>query len=251
MKRLISRRGLNYLSAILPTLVAFSCMTQAAQGQSQPKLESPRSVDSSEVQESLTVNEELPPFLEMPDQGDELDSDIELFTSQGESVVIEPMSPEELQLAPRLEGPQANMPDEIIVVEPNQSLIPSAEQTFGLGDAQTVPELRLFPPDTSQLHPRSLPRPQLGVVGEVVRGWGFKIVDVIPGTAAARMQLERGDVILKINGQCVSSVNSIEQQLLRSVGEFSGQGVIKIDNVRGRTRCGASSTRFLWLKFQL
>ena len=95
MKRFTSRRGLNYLSAILPTLVAFSCVTQAAQGQSQPKLESPGSVDSSGVQGSSTRNLEVPPVLEAPRLGDQIDSNIELFTSEGEPVVVKPMSPED------------------------------------------------------------------------------------------------------------------------------------------------------------
>ena len=242
MKCFTSRRGLNYLSAILPTVIAFSCVTQAAQGQSQPKLESPGSVDSSGVQGSSTRNLEVPPVLEAPRLGDQIDSNIELFTSEGEPVVVKPMSPEDLQLAPGLEAP-GGMPDEIVVVEPEQPLLPEVEQA--------MPELGEYRPTAPLLGTQNLPRPQLGVAGELVRGWGFKIVEVIPGSVAARMQLERGDVILNINGQCVSSISSIEQQLSRSAGEFGGQGVIKIDNIRGRTRCGTSSKRFLWLKFQL
>ena len=218
-------------------------MTQAAQGQSQPKLESPGPVNSSGVQGSSTRNQEVPPALEAPRLGDKIDSNIELFTSEGEPVVIKPMSPEDLQLAPGLEAPGRGMPDEIVVVEPEQPLLPEVEQA--------MLELGEYRPTAPLLGTQNLPRPQLGVAGELVRGWGVKIVEVIPGSVAARMQLERGDVILNINGRCVSSIRSIEQQLLRSAGEFGGQGIIKIDNVRGRTRCGTASNRFLWLKFQL
>ncbi len=242
MKRLTSRRRRNYLSAVLPTVFTFSCLAQTAYGQSQPKLESSGSVaESTEVEELSTPLQDMP-VLEAPDRGDKLDSDIEIFGSQGESVVIEPMSPEDLQSAPGLAAPGEVEPDEIIVGEPEYTL-PEVEQA--------MPTLRGYRPAAPLTGRQNLPHPQLGVAGELVPGWGFRVTHVLPGSAAARMQLERGDVILNINGRCVSSIRSIEQQLLRSAGEFEGQGIIKIDNVRGRTRCGAASKRFLWLKFQL
>jgi membrane-associated protease RseP (regulator of RpoE activity) len=243
MKRFTSRRCRTYTAVLLPAVLAFSCITLRAHGQSLPKLESPGLVvDSLESHESSAPALELPPHLETVAPRDEIDSDIELFTNQGEPVAIEPMSPEELESAPALNSPPKNKPA-VNVVEPEQPLLPELEPA--------MPDLRDDLSYAPLPEPRYLNRPQLGVAGKLIRGWGFHIAEVFPGSAAERMQLERGDVILNINGQCISSIRSIEQQLARSAGEFEGQGIIKIDNVRGRTRCRTSQNRFLWLKFQL
>lgn len=77
-------------------------------------------------------------------------------------------------------------------------------------------------------------RPTLGVVGRPIEGWGFEIQSVVPGSVAARMRLEPGDVILAVNGKRSCSAASITQQLLYSTGHRDGQGVVLIDNVRAR-----------------
>ena len=113
------------------------------------------------------------------------------------------------------------------------------------------------PPSSESSAIESAPGPYLGAFGKIVPGWGFVIKEVVPESAANRMRLEPGDVILSINGRRATSMGAIYQEVQRSNVEFGGRGLIQIDNVRGRQhQCGyrgssPNQKRFLWLKFTL
>ncbi len=167
-----------------------------------------------------------------------VDTDSEQFHGQGEPALLPPMTGQEPEIAPGHEH-SLESPSESAIITPPAAL----------------PETPTQPPLVPETHhrPRLTPqRPQLGVAGAIVPHWGFRIVEVLPGSAAERMQLEPGDVILNINGHTVCSVAAIVRELNQSVGHYGGQGVIIIDNVRGRNHCGTSrAARFVWLKFRL
>lgn len=187
------------------------------------------------------------PLLEGPSPGDGSFSSLNApQTTEGtelESVIEPPMSPGELEVAP---GPaiQGEVVPPPILVEPQQ-----------FEDGLWMEESPIMPPKSPSVerHKPALPnRAVLGVYGTMVDGWGFKISAVATGSAAARMKIEPGDVIVKINGTSVTSVNSIQQQLRRSIESNGGTGTILIDNVRSRvkTSCQHSGSVRTCLRFQ-
>lgn len=126
-----------------------------------------------------------------------------------------------------------------------------------VGIPLNVPSVIAPPTSSGSSTSKSARGPYLGALGRIVPGWGFVIKAVVPDSAAARMQLEPGDVILSINGRRATSMKRIYWELSRSSSEFGGKGLVYIDNVRGRQqRCGYRGTlsgqeRFLLLKFTL
>ena len=90
-------------------------------------------------------------------------------------------------------------------------------------------------PRSTQQYPQPRRR-SFGIAGEMVDGWGFKISRVSPGSIAAGMNLETGDVILNVNGRNVDCLETLQRELLRSRNRTDGLGLIRIDNVRARQK---------------
>ena len=161
-------------------------------------------------------------------------------------------------------GPLLESPDSIQIIPAPTLEAPEELMPGSWGDFQSLEKPPMATDDYPQkvapsyTPPTSAPQtPHLGVVGSVVRGWGFRIHQVLPHSAAARMKLEPGDVILNINGHQVDSLETIARALRYSQNGLGGRGLLRIDNVRARGhKCGyrgASSqpARYIWLKFKL
>jgi S1-C subfamily serine protease len=76
--------------------------------------------------------------------------------------------------------------------------------------------------------------PKLGVTGHIVAHWGFKIKSVEPYSAAARMGLERGDVIKMINHKQIDCLHAFKAALQQAATYNGGNLLLKVDNVRAR-----------------
>ena len=76
------------------------------------------------------------------------------------------------------------------------------------------------------------PRPRLGFQGQLLNGYGMKIVSVNWGSAAQRAGLEAGDVITKINGRFIRSQWDYDQALQNAARHNFGQLKMKVRNVR-------------------
>lgn len=104
--------------------------------------------------------------------------------------------------------------------------------TNSFADPMYQPRLRpLVPPPVA-----SPVVPRLGIMGHIEYRWGMVVDSVVPGTTAHRMGLERGDVILRINGQDVSSDWSYRQALVRAVQFENGLVRMQIADVRSGQR---------------
>lgn len=79
------------------------------------------------------------------------------------------------------------------------------------------------------------PTPRLGFRGYLRRGWGMMVNYALPGTHAARLGLEPGDVIVRLNGHRITSAQVWNVQMRRSVYVHGGRLTLLIDNVRART----------------
>lgn len=85
------------------------------------------------------------------------------------------------------------------------------------------------------------PTPRLGIVGYVEYGHGLVVERVAPFTPAARLGLEPGDVILRVNDQRIRRDGDLQRAL-----RFSGGYVrLLVDDVRGN---GAVWTRTVSLQ---
>ena len=91
--------------------------------------------------------------------------------------------------------------------------------------------------------------PKLGVTGSIVAHWGFKISSVEPYSAAARMGLERGDVIKSINHQRIDCLQSFKNAIRNAANYNNGHLKLKVDNVRARI--GLSHQRIVTVKGNL
>ena len=78
--------------------------------------------------------------------------------------------------------------------------------------------------------------PRLGILGHVEYGWGMVVDSVVPYTTANRLGLERGDVILSINGQQISNDWAYRQALVRAVRFENGQVNLQVADVRSGRR---------------
>lgn len=90
----------------------------------------------------------------------------------------------------------------------------------------TPPVIKVAPPSATTKVPR------LGIMGHVDRGWGMVVDSVVRGTPASRIGLERGDVILRINGQEISSDWAYRKALMRAAEFDNGQLRLQIADVR-------------------
>lgn len=87
-------------------------------------------------------------------------------------------------------------------------------------------------------HPSSTPLfcdqgAKLGISGQTIGNYGVKIIGVQTGSLADRLQLERGDIILSVNGCRVRSVSELRGALKDAIRK-GGKVVIKVDNIRAR-----------------
>ena len=226
---------------------------------------------SGTVQELPPSVQELPPF-----QGPALPLPPSTQEPFGSATVQElpslaPVAP--LPVEPTLEFQGSGTNQQIIdlPIEAAPQLSPADDQLFdSLAPGQPVPPTTpgIVVPDQDQLDPQIrlkpdvvTPRPNLGIYGRPIRGWGFAVQSVVPNSVAARMRLEPGDVILAVNGQPAGSAEVITEQLLISTQQNNGCGTVLIDNVRARNQrpvrtCnGYSRTnnrlRYQKLRFQL
>ena len=76
--------------------------------------------------------------------------------------------------------------------------------------------------------------PKLGVTGSIIAHWGFKISTVEPHSAAARMGLERGDVIKFINHKPIDCLHAFKEALRSAASYNNGHLRLTVDNVRAR-----------------
>lgn len=76
------------------------------------------------------------------------------------------------------------------------------------------------------------PTPKLGFTGQMVYGYGMKVLSVNWGSAAQRAGLEAGDVITRINGRNIRSQWDYDQALISAANYNYGQVNMKVRNVR-------------------
>ena len=91
--------------------------------------------------------------------------------------------------------------------------------------------------------------PKLGVTGTIVANWGFKISSVQPYSAAARMGLERGDVIKFINHERIDCLHAFKNAIRKAANYNNGYLRLTVDNVRARH--GLSHQRIVIVKGSL
>ena len=85
-------------------------------------------------------------------------------------------------------------------------------------------------------------RPQLGVRGFATQS-GYNITHVVPGSVAAKMGLERGDVIKRVNRSRPRSTQDLIRALDVAVGSYRGSLDMTVENIRWKT--GRSTQRFV------
>jgi S1-C subfamily serine protease len=76
------------------------------------------------------------------------------------------------------------------------------------------------------------PTPKLGFQGQILGGYGMKVVSVNWGTAAQRIGLESGDVITQIHGRQIRSQWDYDQALRDAAMYQSGRVSLLVRNVR-------------------
>ncbi len=76
------------------------------------------------------------------------------------------------------------------------------------------------------------PTPKLGFQGQILGGYGMKVVSVNWGTPAQRIGLESGDVITQINGRQIRSQWDYDQALRDAAMYYSGRVNLQVRNVR-------------------
>lgn len=95
-------------------------------------------------------------------------------------------------------------------------------------------ELRMVDPGS--------PTPRLGFHGRIVSN-GLRVDRVDDGSLAFDVGLERGDVIMKVNGRRITSMSAYRRALLEAVEYRDGRVNLTVENVRWHT--GESSQRYL------
>jgi len=118
------------------------------------------------------------------------------------------------------------MKDFLIAIALTMTMLAAGAETQAQSHSTRVQQHYIQPP--AQM------TPNLGVTGTVVSNWGFKISTVQPYSAAARMGLERGDVIKSINHQHIDCLSSFKRALRDAAGYNNGHLKLKVDNVRAR-----------------
>ena len=91
--------------------------------------------------------------------------------------------------------------------------------------------------------------PKLGVSGHARSGWGYIIDYVRHGSTAARMGLERGDVIKFVNDHRINSGYDLKKALRVAANHYNGRLTIVVDNVRARH--GQSNRRIVTVRGNL
>lgn len=76
------------------------------------------------------------------------------------------------------------------------------------------------------------PAPRLGFTGQMIYGYGMKVLSVAWGTPAQRIGLETGDVIVRINGRQIRSQFDYDQALRDAATYNGGQVNLLVRNVR-------------------
>lgn len=139
------------------------------------------------------------------------------------------------------------------LVGPEQETAPLPFQGYREPPVHEHDSAHVEPEAYSELDRLQHDGPRLGVVGRMIDGRGFGILEVVPGSVAAGMRLERGDIITAINGQSIDSMEDIFCELSNSMQYYRGVGILEIDNVRHRhASCHSSnSLRFQKLRFVL
>lgn len=74
--------------------------------------------------------------------------------------------------------------------------------------------------------------PRLGFTGQMINGYGMKVLHVQPYSLAAELGLEGGDVIKRINGVQVTSVWQYRNLLRDAVMYHGGHADLLVRNVR-------------------
>ena len=81
------------------------------------------------------------------------------------------------------------------------------------------------------LRPTPQAQPRLGFRYDLVARQGLQVRWVTPGSLAAQMGLERGDMIISVNGQSVGYMGAYDQAML-SAARFGGNVKLAIRDVR-------------------
>lgn len=93
--------------------------------------------------------------------------------------------------------------------------------------------LMILPPNPPQ--PQA---PRLGFEGQMVYGLGMKVLSVIPGSPAAKVGLEYGDIIVSVNHFPVTSIPAYKNALIEAVQHHQGVVQLNVKNVRGNVQLG-------------
>ena len=122
---------------------------------------------------------------------------------------------------------------------PRNSVPPEAQRNQGAGTEEGIPQIKVAPTD-SKVTPRWVPPPsrqwKLGVYA-YYGDTGATVTQVAPNSPAQRAGLERGDLIVSVNGYQIGWIMDylypLDAELQRQAG-FSGQVRLLVQNVRNR-----------------
>ncbi len=116
---------------------------------------------------------------------------------------------------------------------PGGQLIPDGYTLNGVKYPQpgNFPSPGVVPPVAPPIPNNNMPRPgdaTMGVSATMLFGNGLRIDGVFPGGTAAQMGLERGDIIMGVNGTAVRDITQFRDLLNRSGGSLN----LTVRNVR-------------------
>ena len=118
-------------------------------------------------------------------------------------------------------------------------------QSGGIGGEQPVPKTRVAP----AVAPPGYGVPRLGFMGQMISGYGMRVLQTNYGSPADRAGLERGDIILSINGRRLRNRFDYDDALQQAALYNSGFVSMSVRNIRFDS--GLSSREFVRVSTRL
>ena len=114
------------------------------------------------------------------------------------------------------------------------------------GDAQPVPKTRVAP---AVAPPGYGGVPRLGFMGQIISGYGMRVMRTNYGSPADRAGLEGGDIIISINGRRIRNQYDYNDALRQAALYNAGYVSMSVRNIRYDT--GLSSREFVRVSTRL
>ena len=133
-----------------------------------------------------------------------------------------------------------------IAIALTMTMLAATAETQAQSNGQNTPVLQQ---QQLVVQPPAQVTPQLGVTGTIIPNWGFEVSTVQLNSVAARMGLERGDVIQFIGHQRIDCLQALKNALQHAASYNNGHLRLTVDNVRARQ--GLSHQRIVIVKGSL